>query len=143
VTFRVWDVQVWWDFAKEEAMKKASAKKPARKKAVSKSRKPVDLQGVREAIANLVGTEAVEISGALVEEAKKGELAPAKFLFEMSGLYPLAAGASADDEDAQDAEDGAELAKVLLQRLHLPESSEEGEGSGAVRVTGADGNSVE
>jgi hypothetical protein len=124
-------------------MKRASAKKRARKKSVTKTRKPVDLQAVREAIANLVGIEAVEISGALVEEAKKGELAPAKFLFEMSGLYPVAAGASADDEDAQDAEDGVELAKVLLQGLHLPESSEDGEVSGAVEVNGANGNSVE
>ena len=59
----------------------------------------------------------------------------------MNGLYPVAAGASADDEDTQKAENGAELAKVLLQRLHLPESSEDGKGSGA--VTGVVGNSIE
>lgn len=123
-------------------MKKASAKKPARKKAVSKSRKPVDLQAVREAIANLVGAKAVEISGALAEEAKKGDLAPAKFLFEMIGLYPVDPGASVENEDAQDAEDGAELAKVLLQRLHLPGSSGEASGA-ATEETGAEGNSVE
>lgn len=124
-------------------MKKASAKKPARKKAASKSRKPVDLQAVRDAIVNRVGAQAVEISDALVEEAKKGELTPAKFLFEMIGLYPIVAGTSVEDEDAQDAEEGEDFAKLLLQRLHLPGSSEEAEESGAVEVTGAEGNSVE
>jgi hypothetical protein len=124
-------------------MRKASAKKAARKKAVSKSRKPVDLQAVRQAIANLVGARALEISGALAEEAEKGELAPAKFLFEMSGLYPIVAGASVNDEDEENAKDGKEFAKLLLQQLHLPGSSEDVEENGAGQVTGAEGNSVE
>jgi len=88
-------------------------------------------QVIREEIKNFAKA-AVEISGALVEGAEKGELAPAMFLFEMIGLYPVAAGAPADDEEAKDGADGAEFSKVLLQRLHLPESSEDGGGSGLV-----------
>jgi hypothetical protein len=106
--------------------KKATHKKASTK---SRSRKPVDLQAIRETIANLVGVEAVEICSALAEEARKGELAPAKFRFEMSGLYPVSAVAAGEDEEVDaDGEDGEDLAKVLLQRLKLPvELPEDGE----------------
>jgi hypothetical protein len=60
-------------------MKKASAK--------SRSRKPVDLQQVRENITKLVGAEAEKMAGALADEGKKGQLAPTKFLFEMAGYF--------------------------------------------------------
>jgi hypothetical protein len=114
-------------------VKKASARKSAHKKASTKSRsrKPVDLQAVRETIANLVGAEALVICTALSEEARKGELAPAKFLFEMIGLYPAsaaAADADADEELDADGEDGEDLARVLLQRLKLPVEQPEEDG---------------
>ena len=112
-------------------VKKASAKKATHKKASTKSRsrKPVDLQAIRETIANLVGVEAVEICTALAEEARKGELAPAKFLFEMSGLYPVSAAAAGDDDDLDGGgKDGEDLAKVLLQRLKLPVEQPEEDG---------------
>lgn len=101
-------------------MRKPSAKKSASKKASvkSKSRKPVDMQAIREAIANRVGAEAVDICAALAEEAKKGELTPAKFLFEMIGLYPASAMQATDDEEV-DQEEGNDLAQVLLRRLSL------------------------
>jgi hypothetical protein len=110
-------------------VKKASARKSTNKKASakSKSRKPVDLQALRELIANLVGVESLDICNALAEEAKKGELAPAKFLFEMSGLYPVSAVAE-DEELHADGEDGEDLAKVLLQRLKLPVENPEEDG---------------
>ena len=110
-------------------MKKASAKKSTNKKASakSKSRKPVDMQALRESIANLVGVETLNICNALAEEAKKGELAPARFLFEMSGLYSVSASVGDQDSDA-DGEDGEDLAKVLLQRLALPVEQPEGDG---------------
>lgn len=112
-------------------VKKASARKSAHKKASTKSRsrKPVDLQAVRETIANLVGAEAVVICTALAEEARKGELAPAKFLFEMIGLYPVSAAAAGEDEELDaDGEDGEDLARVLLQRLKLPVEQPEEDG---------------
>lgn len=128
-------------------MKKAKSRKPARKKAVSKSRsrKPVDLQAIREAIVIQVGAEAAEMTDALVEEAKKGQLAPTKFLFEMIGLYPASAAAG-DNEQAEDeeGEEGTDLARVLLRRLSLPEPDESGEVTAELEVANAAaGNSVE
>lgn len=77
----------------------------------------------------MVGIEAVEICTALAEEARKGELAPAKFLFEMSGLYPVSAAAAGEDDELDaDGEDGEDLARVLLQRLKLPVENPEEEG---------------
>jgi hypothetical protein len=126
-------------------VKKASAGKSAHKNASTKSRsrKPVDLQAVRETIANLVGAEAVVICTALAEEARKGELAPAKFLFEMSGPYAVSGGAAGeDDESDADGEDGTDLARVLLQRLALPVEQPEEEGELSAANVPA-GNSVE
>jgi hypothetical protein len=78
---------------------------------------------------------------ALAEEARKGELAHAKFLFEMIGLYPLTeTPASEEDRDAQE---GNDLARVLLQRLALQGSEEDAEETTElVGVTGT-GDSVE
>jgi len=125
-------------------MRKPSAKKRAGKKASakSKSRKPVDMQAIRETIANLVGAEAVDICAALAEEARKGELAPAKFLFEMSGLYPASAASNDAEELDQDQEDGSDLARVLLRRLALPgeKAEEDGELAAGNEFVG---NSVE
>jgi len=122
-------------------MKKASARKPAKKNNVSRSRKPLDLPAIRAMIANTVGGQALDITSALVEEAKKGELAPAKFLFEVIGLYPVSAGPA--DEEAEAAEDGNEFAKALLQRLALPGSGEDAEGATEFVGVTRTGNSVE
>lgn len=102
-------------------MKRASAKGSKKKaSAKSKSRKPVDLQQVRENITKLVGAEAEKMAGALADEGKKGQLAPAKFLFEMAGLFPATA-------TAPEPEDSDDLAKVLLTQLSFPNHSAETE----------------
>jgi hypothetical protein len=87
-----------------------------------------------------VGAEAVVICTALAEEARKGELAPAKFLFEMIGLYPMSAAAAGEDEELDaDGEDGEDLARVLLQRLKLPVEHPEEDGElAAVNVPMSD-----
>ena len=92
-------------------------------------------------IANTVGGQALNITAALAEEAKKGELAPAKFLFEMIGLYPMTAGPV--DEEAEDAEDGNEFAKALLKHLALPGSGEDAEEATGFAGVTRTGNSVE
>jgi hypothetical protein len=122
-------------------MKKASARKPAKKNVVSRSQKPLDLQALRAMIANTVGGQALGITSALVEEAKKGELAQAKFLFEMIGLYP--ASAEPADEEEEGAQEGNELAKVLLQRLALAGSGEDAEEATEFAGVTGTGNSVE
>ena len=87
------------------------------------------------------GGQALNITAALAEEAKKGELAPAKFLFEMIGLYPMSAGSV--DEEAEDAEDGNEFAKALLKHLALPGSGEDAEEATGFAGVTRTGNSVE
>jgi hypothetical protein len=63
----------------------------------------------------MVESEMKNITRAVVEEAKKGQLATVKYLFEVSGVYPAAA-------DARQAplEEGEPLARILLTRLGLP-----------------------
>ena len=122
-------------------MKKTSTRKTAKKSSVSKSQKPLDLEAVRAMVANTVGGQALNITSALVEEAKKGELAPVKFLFEMIGLYPANAGPANEEEEA--AEEGKDFAKALFQRLALPGSGENGEEATEIVGVTAPGNSVE
>jgi len=95
---------------------KRKTTKPAKKQGSRKSKKPVDLIEVREDITNIVGSEAKELTKAVVEEGLKGQLAPVKYLFEMAGLYPSA-------EENQAKPEGESLAKTLLHRLGLPEET--------------------
>ena len=96
-------------------MKKAKTKSAGKRtsKSVAPARKPVDLNTVRQNIANLVGASAVSMVETTIGEVDKGHYAAMKYLFEMIGLYPgngepAAAGANV-------------LAKTLLRRLELPE----------------------
>lgn len=97
-------------------MKKSKGKsvKPAKKKRPGKSKKPVDLVEVRKDIANIVHHEAAELTHAVVEEGRKGQLAPVRYLFEMAGVYPAPEASRADPEEAS-------LAKTLLHRLGVPD----------------------
>lgn len=92
---------------------KDKASKPAKRNGSSKAKKPVDLVEVRKDITNIVGSEATQLARAVVEEGRKGQLAPVKYLFEVAGLYPVAEGNLAKPE-------GESLAKTLLDRLGLP-----------------------
>ena len=95
-----------------------SAKKPARK-----GRKEIDMAEVRKDIAQIVGAGATQMTQAIVGEGLKGQLAPVKYLFEVSGIYPTApANEGRPEEDS--------LARRLLDHLGLPTSpvvSEDGE----------------
>jgi len=57
---------------------------------------------------------AAKMAQAVVDEAMKGEVAPMKYLFEMTGLHPGAG----ENEVAAPTD---VLARVLLKRLGLPE----------------------
>lgn len=74
---------------------------------------PRNLNQVRESIDHLVRRSAEAIVMELIEVAKSGEAGPAKYLFEMIGLYPPLEGAKQGI-----AEDS--LAQTLLRRLGLP-----------------------
>ena len=97
------------------AAKKATA---ARKRA---SKGPVNRKEVREQIAGLVASNIDNMTTAIIEEAKKGCLPQYKCLLEVSSVFPPS---QAEESTAEDA-DG--LAKVLLERLHLPNSVEDDE----------------
>src|SRR5438445_8777647 len=75
---------------------------------------PPALERLREEIKSRVGNEAQNIVKSLIEEARKGNCAPAKYLFEMVGLYPAAVQEQQQENPEEDS-----LARTLLQRLGL------------------------
>jgi hypothetical protein len=81
-------------------------------KAISKE--PVEMARVRKDVSNMVRNSATEIAAGMINAALSGELAPAKYLFEMAGLYP----ASEETQAANPEEDS--LAHILLKRMGLP-----------------------
>jgi hypothetical protein len=78
--------------------------------------KDVNPVEVRRDITNIVGNAAGEITRAVVVQAKLGQLATAKYLFEAAGFYP----APTESEDADKPEDDT-LTKRIVRRLGLPE----------------------
>jgi hypothetical protein len=107
--------------AKREAKEKAAGK--AKKKAEGAAKKsaakevdctknPADILKARANIAILVTESASAIAMGVIMVAKAGQLASAKYLFEMAGVYPATAEAAEAPEDS--------LAHTLLRRLGLP-----------------------
>jgi hypothetical protein len=101
--------------------KKTAAKKPAAKK--SRHKKQMDPAKVREEIAGIVKSGAKEITEAVMDQAIHGELAPAKYLFEVAGVYPPVS------EGNQTPEEEDCLAKTLLDRIEPPKKAPEPEAS--------------
>jgi len=97
---------------KQKATAEPAAKKNVRKKTPRK--KQIDPAQVREELAGIVKSEAKTITEAVMDQAMHGELAPAKYLLEMAGVYPP----TGEGERAAEEEDC--LAKTLLDRLNLP-----------------------
>jgi hypothetical protein len=115
--------------AKQLSKANAAAAERLMKKIIEETEpiKPVDFTQVRKNIAALVGHSAEAIAKSLIIVATKGQLAPAKYLFEAVGLYPLTAETSPQEEES--------LAFTLLQRLGLPTDPVFGE-DGAPRWEG-------
>lgn len=95
---------------------KAKSAKPAKRTRSRKPKKAADIAEVRKEITGLVAEAAPALTVAVVEEGRKGQLAPVKYLFEMAGLYPPAGGVQEKPEEAA-------LAKTLLDRLGLSHES--------------------
>ena len=91
---------------------KAKSAKPAKRTRSRKPKKAADIAEVRKEITGLVAEAAQALTVAVVEEGRKGQLAPVKYLFEMAGLYPPPGGVQEKPEEAA-------LAKTLLDRLGL------------------------
>jgi hypothetical protein len=96
----------------KKAKSKRTAKRPENKSAGG-TKKPIDMVQLRENINNLVGESAKDIATKVIEVAKTGQLASAKYLFEAVGLYP------ATEETRAKAPDDS-LAYTLLRRMGLP-----------------------
>jgi hypothetical protein len=87
---------------------------------------PMDMEGLRGHISNLVCGDAVEMVRTTVERVKKGQYQAMKYLFEMIGLFPATAVPDAPQEDS--------LAGMLLSRLGMrDEMSEEEEAANHVK----------
>jgi len=103
-------------------MKKKKAKAVKEKKTAKKTvkkgtaKKQLDAAKVREDIAGIVKAGAKGITKAVMLQATQGQLAPAKYLLEMAGVYPL----STDGSQTSKEEDC--LAQTLLDRLNIPKT---------------------
>lgn len=96
---------------------KKKAKKSSKRRTTRRAtgKKNLDAAKVREDIAGLVKNGAKGITKAVIDQAMHGELAPAKYLFEVAGVYPP----STDGSLSTSEEDS--LAKTLLDRLNIPD----------------------
>ncbi len=101
-----------------QQMKKSKPKAAADKAATkgsAKMQKPANPAEMRQSVTDMVESEMKNITHAVVEEAKKGQLATVKYLFEVSGVYP-----AATEQNQARAEEGETLARMLLTRLGVP-----------------------
>jgi hypothetical protein len=73
---------------------------------------PSSLSKVRKAIVDLVSGSALEMVANLIEAANAGQVGPAKYLFEITGLFPAALEQVEKPEDS--------LANILLKQMGLP-----------------------
>ncbi|MBA3912295.1 MAG: hypothetical protein H0X25_00205 [Acidobacteriales bacterium] len=81
-----------------------------KRKASGGTGRAVDLSQVRQRIANLIGSRAVDMVKASADDAqRKGNVAAMKFLFEAVGLFPAPAEVQTDQKPG--------LAETLLARL--------------------------
>lgn len=91
---------------------KKPTKKKSRKSKLGKNEP--DSKEVRQECSKLVKEDAREVTVAVIGEAKKGQLGPMKYLFEMANIFP-----QADDGSQTSAEEDS-LAETLLTRLGIP-----------------------
>jgi hypothetical protein len=104
--------------AMKKKAKKSDTEKKKAKKATKRSPrgKNLDPAKVREEIAEIVKAEAKDITRAVMVQANQGQLAQAKYLLEMAGVYPLATDMS------QTSDREGSLAETLLDRLKIPKT---------------------
>jgi len=88
---------------------------------------PRDMVEARKNISDAVRSSAMDIIGALIQKAEDGEVAPAKYLFEMVGLHPATEETTSKPEDS--------LAYTLLERMGLPPDLD---GPGETQVRGGE-----
>jgi hypothetical protein len=101
--------------ANRKATAKSTAKRTTNKKSSAKGKTELNPAEVRKDISKMVQSEAATMAQAVIDEGKKGQLAPVRYLLELAKIFPEATDGSqaTEDEDC--------LARTLLRRLDLPE----------------------
>jgi|SRR5580765_5573958 len=99
---------------KAKGKSKSKAKKSGKATTKRSLKKPLDPVKVHQEIAQIVKESAQEITEAVMVQATQGQLAPARFLLEMAGVFPH----STDGTFSTENEDS--LAETLLNRLNIP-----------------------
>jgi hypothetical protein len=102
---------------KAKATSKGTNRKPA-KKGSTKNKKPKDQAEARKVITDMVRVRSNELAKAVAGEGMKGQLAPVKYLFEVTGLFPKT-------EETESQPEGDTLAKTLLTHMGFPLIAEE------------------
>jgi hypothetical protein len=106
---------------------KTGARK-SRASASTESRKQVDLDSLRQKIANHVGGKTMAMLRTTTDECVKvGNLSAIKYLFEVIGLCPASATANAERADSDD------LTRALLNRLDFGQQEDAKDGKARVR----------
>ena len=98
---------------KKKVQNKAKTKTNAKKKSTN-SKTDLNPADVRKEIAQMVDSQATTMAQAVIDEGKKGQLAPVKYLLELAKIFP----AATDGSEATEDEDS--LARTLLNRMGLP-----------------------
>jgi hypothetical protein len=104
---------------KAQRGKKSPAKSTA-KISEGRAKKRVNMERVREDIDRLVWRSAKAIAEKVIEGAKGGQVAAAKYLFELAGLFPVT-----EETRARAPQDS--LPYMLLKRMGLPTEAALGE----------------
>jgi len=101
---------------KKKKARAVKQKKTAKKTVKGTTKKQLDAAKVREDIAGIVKAGAKGITKAVMLQATQGQLAPAKYLLEMAGVYPLSTDGSQTSKEEEC------LAETLLDRLNIPKT---------------------
>jgi len=99
---------------KKKAKSKTAAKKTAKTSEPVAGKKELNPAQVRHDISVMIEEQAQEITKAVIAEGRKGQLSPAKYLFEMAHIFPQ------PTDESQTSKDEDSLAETLLDRLNIP-----------------------
>jgi hypothetical protein len=106
---------------RKKKTKKAMGQKSAKNGRKPRPKKEIDVVEVRKEVSQIVKSQAAELTQAVVEEGKKGQVPPVRYLFEMANIFPVQENA----EQATEEEDC--FAKILLSRMDAPAKPEKEE----------------
>jgi hypothetical protein len=123
---------------KKKVKRKKAATGAAKQRSTRKTprtKKQTNAAEVRNDIAKIVKSGAKKITKAVMDQAMTGQLAPAKYLFEMAAIYPPSTDGSESSKEEEC------FAKTLMDRLNLPDKpialDEEDEGMQSASRTAA------